>query len=168
MGDRLARVWFQHVAISAILLALSLVCGPAAQADPSGVRVSAGLIAEPVSEIGADELWHLSTPQHVFSKHGAAPGGVIGVWTYDRESGLRDGGWVAVCLIMDGFGDVAERPVAIRIWAQTYAAARITERPPGANRSVAFEIGVGTETVLLSHTPEGQVFLGDHAIGQIR
>ena len=153
--------------VAGLLVGLAILTA-GAQAQPSGIRIAPDLIVETVSEIDTGQLWHLSPPEHQPSKQGKPPGGIIGVWTYSDESGLYKDGWIAICLIMDGFGDIAETPVAIRVWAKSRAKPRITERAHGGDHALSFEIKVGADSFILAHTPLGVVFVNDQKVGEIR
>lgn len=159
------RAWFTGLA--AALVSASLLA-PVATAQPDGMRIGSDLIVETIDRISSEDLWHLAVPQHVPSKSGNPPGGVIGLWNYGRENRRTDGDWFAVCILMDGFGDIAERPVAMRVWSRSPANASVIERPPGVGLAVAFEVAVGQSKFTVSHTPMGEVRLNDQKIGQIQ
>jgi hypothetical protein len=158
----------QSFAAIATLLFVALLRSADAEAQPQGTQIGSDVVVERVSVIDTRELWHLGVPQHVISRIGKPPGGVIGLWQYDSESGLRNEGWITICLIMDGFGDLAETPVALRVWSKSPTVATINEQPPGANRAVSFAITVNEERFFLSHTADGRVFLNDELVGEIR
>lgn len=143
----------------------SFLLASEAAAQPDGLRVAPDLIVETVEEVSSEELWHLSVPQHFFSKSGRPPGGVIALWIYDRESRPSDGDWIAVCLLMDGFGDIAEKPVAIRVWGRSPAKPAVTERTPDAGSAVLFDVTLNQNSFTLSHTPLGAVFVNSEKIG---
>jgi len=159
------RAWLSSLA--AALMSASLLISEAA-AQPDGRQVAPDLIIETVDQVSAEELWHLSFPQHVVSKVGKPPGGVIGLWNYGRENRRTDGGWFAVCILLDGFGDIGEKPVAIRVWSRSPADATVTERLPDQTSAMLFEVAVGQSTFTISHTPMGAVFLNGEKIGQIQ
>lgn len=158
----------QSLVVAAALLTAGFFHAANAEAQPQGLRVGANLIVERVSEIDSRELWHLGIPKHAFSSMGKPPGGAVGMWTYGSESAPHEAGWFAVCLVLDGFGDVAETPVALRVWSKTQVTPTIVEQPPEAGRAVSFEIAIGQDRFVLSHTPSGTVFVNDQAMGEIR
>jgi hypothetical protein len=158
----------QSLAIVLATLGLALISIGNADAQPQGIRVGSNLIVERVSEISTQELWHLGVPQHATSRLGEPPGGAIGLWEYDGESGLHDDGWFAICLIMVGFGDIAETPVALRVWSRAYHVVTIAERSPGDGRVVSFGVGVDRVMFVLSHDAAGAVFVDDDLAGEIR
>ena len=167
MGTRLIRS-FQLLVTVAAMFVLAAVSSGDADAQPHGVPVGPNLIVERVSEISTQELWHLGFPEHVISKLGKPPGGAIGVWEYDWESRRHIDGWGAICLIMAGFGDIAETPVAIRVWSKGRDAVAISERAPDGDRVVSFDVTIDQEKFLLSHTAAGTVFVNDEQVGEIR
>jgi hypothetical protein len=158
----------QSLATIAAMLVLTFASSAVANAQPQGIRVGSSLIVEPVSEISTRELWHLGVPKHVISKLGKPPGGAVGVWDYDWESTRHDNGWVAICLIMTGFGDIAEAPVAIRVWSKGRGAVAISEQAAEGDRVVSFGVSIDGERFLLSHTAAGAVFVNDEPVGDIR
>lgn len=150
------------------MLVLAAESNTAATAQPQGIEVGSDLIVERVSEVSTQELWHLGIPEHIISKLGKPPGGAIGVWDYDWESRRHDNGWVAICLIMAGFGDIAETPVAIRVWSKGRGAVEVNEQAPEDDHVVSFGISIDGEKFLLSHTAAGAVFVNSEPVGDIR
>lgn len=159
------RAWF--AGLTAVLASASLLTSEAV-AQPTGLQVAPDLIIETVDQISAEELWHLSIPQHVASKVGKPPGGVVGLWNYGRENRRTDGGWFAVCILLDGFGDIGEKPVAIRVWSRSPSDATVTERSPDQASAMIVEVAVNQSRFTISHTPMGTVFLNGDRIGQIQ
>lgn len=139
----------------------------AAQAEPHGLRVGDSLIVEVISTLDTSEVWHLSLPETHYTSQGTAPGGVVGVWTYDAEEARIDGEWWAACIVMDGIGDLDEQPVAIRVWAKGKQRVVVKEVKPLAGLASAFRIGVGKAGFILTHTPMGVVRVDETEIGKI-
>lgn len=152
----------------AILTPALALAASAAQAQPAGLRITPDQIVETVTEIAASELWRLSTPEYHYGRIGKPPGGVIGVWTYGRESQLARDDWFAVCLVIDGFGDIAETPVAVRVWGRSSGQVSVAERAPEAGTVQTFELAVGSGRLVLSHTALGLVYVNGHQVGEIR
>lgn len=141
--------------------------GADAFAQPGGKRIAEGLVVEPISEIGVADLWRLSVPVNIVSKKGKPPGGVVAIWNFNGENAPRDGDWQAVGVIVDGFGDIAEKPVGLRVWAKQGAPIVAAELAPEPGYAVLFSVSIGKMKFALAHTPAGQVLIDGDAIGAI-
>jgi hypothetical protein len=67
---------------------------------------------EKVDCISVKDLWSFARSEHVYSEIGA----VLGYWEYDVEDAPRQGEWVAIGIVLAGFGDIGEKPVAAIVW----------------------------------------------------
>jgi hypothetical protein len=77
-------------------------------------RASSSVVdVEVVSHIDISDLWHARNPIVLRDPSGL----VVGVWPSDLESAALKDGKVLAAFAIAGVGDVAETPVAVRIWS---------------------------------------------------
>lgn len=70
---------------------------------------------ELISSIEPKELWSAIPQETIYSKAGA----VIVFWGGNIENAVQsDDGWTYIGFIMAGLGDIAESPVAARVWSK--------------------------------------------------
>lgn len=96
-------------------IALSILCPlPASCGETDWLQLGNGLAAEKISHIEPADLWHSASENTYRSSDGL----IVGFWPIDPESAKREDGWTMVGLVLSGLGDVAESPLAIRLWSK--------------------------------------------------
>lgn len=77
------------------------------------VKLGNGFAAEKIDHVEPADLWHSTNGNTYRSSDGL----VVGFWPIDPESANRNGEWIMVGLLLSGLGDIAETPVAVRLWS---------------------------------------------------
>ena len=85
----------------------------ASYAETDRMELGNGLVAEPIVSITPFDLWH-SASEIIFR---STDGFVVGFWPADTESAERRGGLIALGIVLVGFGNAAEIPVALKLWS---------------------------------------------------
>lgn len=126
--------------------------------------------------ISAEELWNLGSDQVVCRAQLPA----IIYKIFDYEDRPADGDWVAHGILMVGGGDIAEKPVVVRVWIkrERYLQMRAVPTEETGDCSGVIEVqsgrdceegpGCATQTARIRAARAGQFYIDDRFIGEVR
>jgi len=95
-------------------LVLALSACTETLAEGSDAEEIASLEIELIESLSVQEVWNLTSVNHVFSDTGVT----IEVMQFSKEYYVRRDDFVPSYLVMAGMGDIDENPVAMKIWVQ--------------------------------------------------